>query len=94
MQPAGTIRQRIKRVHDEKPGKVTIDDLLAVVPSRREQSTWTFVFAVVRLTFMWPSNSKESDDCTDYMTRRGRLAPGYVLAALLYRQRCAVLCWC
>jgi hypothetical protein len=82
MQPEGTIKQRIRRLHEEKPGKVTIDDLLEVVPSRREQSTWTFVFAVIRLHFMWPTDSKQSDDVTKYLTRRRRFAPGYVHAAL------------
>jgi hypothetical protein len=77
MQPEGTIRQRIKRLHEEKPGKVTIDDLLAAVPSRREQKTsWCFLFAVIRLTFMWPLDSKEAHDIADYMTKRKRFAPG------------------
>lgn len=84
MQPEGTIKQRIKRVHEEKPGKVTINDLLAVVPSRREQNTLYFLFAVIRLTFMWPLDSKEAADIADYMTRRGRFAPGYVHAAILH----------
>ncbi len=96
MQPEGTIKQRIRRLHEEKPGNVTIDDLLAVVPSRREQKTsWCFLFAVIRLTFMWPLNSQEAKDIADYVTRRGRFAPGYMHAVILQRGAvlaCAMTC--
>jgi hypothetical protein len=79
MQAQGTIRQRIKRVYKAKPGKVTIRDLLAAVPSRKEQNTWTFAFAVSWLAFKLPPHSKESVDCLDYMTQRGRYARRCVL---------------
>jgi hypothetical protein len=72
----GTIRQRIKRVYKAKPGKVTIRDLLSAVPSRREQNTWTFAFAVTWLAWTLPPNTAESVDCLDYMTQRGRYARG------------------
>lgn len=70
--------------------KSPIDDLLEVVPSRNEQKTsWCFLFAVIRLTFMWPLDSQEAKDIADCMTRRRRFTPGYVHAAIL--QQCAVL---
>jgi hypothetical protein len=78
LQAQGTIRQRIKRVYKAKPGKVTIRDLLAAVPSRREQGTWTFAFAVTWLAFTLPPDSDELIDCLDYMAQRGRYSRGCV----------------
>ena len=81
MQPEGTIKQRIKRVYKEKAGKVTIRDLLEAVPSRKEQNTWTFAFAVTLLAFKLPPDSEQSTDCLDYMAQRGRYSrSGYVHA--------------
>ena len=78
LQAQGTIRQRIQRVYKAKPGKVTIRDLLTAVPSRREQGTWTFAFAVTRLAWTLPPNTAESVDCLDFMMKRGRYTRGYV----------------